>query len=97
MPITPHTKIEELPQFLTVEEWRTFMRISRSLAYDLIRRGIVPAIRWGRTVRIPREAVWKYLNQDGHAENGNATTGGQPRVARDTSAQRQAIDNGAEK
>src|SRR5215475_7220737 len=46
MPITPHTRIEDLPQFLTVEEWRTFMRIGRSSAYDLIRQGLVPVIRW---------------------------------------------------
>jgi excisionase family DNA binding protein len=96
MSITPHTKIEDLPQFLTVEEWRTFMRIGRSSAYELIRRGIVPAIRWGRTLRIPREAVRKYVNQDGYAENGNATLGGQPRVAQDASPRRQALNNGAE-
>jgi excisionase family DNA binding protein len=96
MPITPHTRVEELPQFLTVEEWRTLMRISRSLAYDLIRRGIVPAVRWGRTVRIPREAVQKYVNQDGYAENGNATPGDQPRVARERLARRQALNHGAE-
>jgi hypothetical protein len=50
MPITPHTKIEDLPQFLTVEEWLTFIRIGRSSAYELIRQGLVPGIRWGRTV-----------------------------------------------
>jgi excisionase family DNA binding protein len=61
MPITLHTKIEELPQFLTVEEWRTFMRIGRSSAYDLIRQGILPVIRWGRTVRISREAVMGFI------------------------------------
>ena len=80
MPITPHTKIEDLPQFLTVEEWRTFMRIGRSSAYDLIRRGLVPAIRWGRTVRIPVEAVRKCVNQEGQAKDGSATPGDQPRV-----------------
>jgi excisionase family DNA binding protein len=95
--VTPQTPLEELPQFLTVEEWRTFMRIGRSSAYDLIRQGFVPSVRWGRVVRIPREAVRKYLTQDGYAENGNATPGDQPRMARDTSVRRQALNDGAEK
>ncbi len=93
--VTPRTPLEDLPQFLTVEEWRTFMRIGRSSAYDLIRQGIVPVIRWGRTVRIPREAVQKCVNQDGKTE-GSATPGDQPVVARDTSARRRALNDGAE-
>jgi excisionase family DNA binding protein len=75
MPITPHTQIEDLPQFLTVEEWRTFMRIGRSSAYDLIRRGLVPAIRWGRTVRISREVVMRFVDREGQPGNSNASGG----------------------
>jgi excisionase family DNA binding protein len=71
--VTPQTPLEDLPQFLTVEELRAFLRIGRSSAYDLIRRGIMPAIRWGRTVRIPREAVMKFLDREG--QNGNAPDG----------------------
>jgi excisionase family DNA binding protein len=74
MSITPHTKVEELPQFLTVEEWRTFMRLGRSSAYELIRRGLVPTIRWGRAIRISREVVVKYVNREGHATSVDETT-----------------------
>jgi len=73
MPITPHTTIEELPQLLTVEEWRTFMRISRSSAYDLIRQGILPVIRLGRTVRISREAVMRFVGCEGQATSVDET------------------------
>ena len=93
--VTPQTPLEDLPQFLTVEEWRTFMRIGRSSAYDLIRQGLVPVVRWGRTLRIPRGAVWKFVNQDGLIENG-VTLGDQPRMAQDTSARGQARNDGAE-
>jgi excisionase family DNA binding protein len=72
--VTPHTPIEDLPQFLTVEEWRTFMRLGRSSAYDLVRRGIVPVVRWGRTVRIPRQAVMECVNRESQAENSNAAS-----------------------
>jgi len=75
MPITPHTKIEELPQVLTDEEWRTFMRIGRSSAYDLIRQGILPVIRLGRTVRISREAVMRFVDREGRGGNDNASDG----------------------
>jgi excisionase family DNA binding protein len=75
MPITPHTKIEELPQFLTVEERRTFMGIGRSSAYDLIRQGILPVIRLGRTVRISREAVVRFIDDEGRGVYDNASDG----------------------
>jgi excisionase family DNA binding protein len=79
--VTPQTPLEDLPQFLTVEEWRTLMRIGRSTAYDLIRQGVLPAIRWGRVVRIPREAVAKYVNREGSCQNSDATSGSEPEVA----------------
>jgi excisionase family DNA binding protein len=79
--VTPQTSLEDLPQFLTVEEWRTLMRIGRSTAYDLIRQGALPVVRWGRTVRIPREAVMKYVNREGQAKNNGATSGSEPEVA----------------
>jgi excisionase family DNA binding protein len=72
MIVTPQTPLEDLPQFLTVEEWRIFMRIGRSSAYDLIRRGVVPAVKWGRTVRISREAVMRFVNREGRDRNNNA-------------------------
>jgi excisionase family DNA binding protein len=68
--VTPQTPLEDLPPSLTVEEWRIFMRIGRSSAYDLIRRGLVPAIRWGRSVRIPVEAVRRCVMQEGEAKDG---------------------------
>jgi excisionase family DNA binding protein len=64
---TPQTPLEDLPQFLTVEEWRTFMRIGRSSAYDLIRQGILPVIRLGGTVRISRESVVRYVTENRNA------------------------------
>jgi excisionase family DNA binding protein len=73
--VTPQTPLEDLPQFLTVEEWRTFMRIGRSSAYDLIRRGLVPVIRWGRSVRISREVVMRLVDRERQPGNSNASGG----------------------
>ncbi|SRR6266511_5695444 len=75
MKVTPQTPIEDLPQFLTVEEWYIFMRIGRSSAYDLIRQGIVPSVRFGRTLRIPKEGVLRFISGEHRPET--ATPAGQ--------------------
>jgi excisionase family DNA binding protein len=73
--VTPQMPLEDLPQFLTVEEWRTFMRIGRSSAYALIRQGILPVVRLGRTVRISREDVMRFVDREGQPGNSNAPGG----------------------
>ena len=62
MEITRYTPVGELPELLDVEEFRTWLGIGRSLAYDMLRRHEVPAIKIGRLVRIPRSALidWPY-------------------------------------
>ncbi|MFZ5769771.1 MAG: helix-turn-helix domain-containing protein [Bacillota bacterium] len=48
---------EELPQFLTVEEAARLLRLKRSTAYELVRRGFIPSIRLGRFIRVPRDRL----------------------------------------
>ena len=60
-PVTRHTAFEDLPQFLTVDEFRVFVGIGRSTVYDLLRRGQLPHRRFGRVVRIPKNALRPYL------------------------------------
>lgn len=59
--VSRHTPPELLPQFLSVEEFRAFIGIGRSTAYDMLRRGAIPSIRLGRVVRIPREGLLREL------------------------------------
>jgi excisionase family DNA binding protein len=54
------------PLVLTVEEAARELRIGRSAAYDAVRRGELPAIRIGRSLRIPRHRLVGMLeNGDG--------------------------------
>jgi excisionase family DNA binding protein len=63
-----HTSaVEDLPNFLTVEEAAAILRIGRTAAYELARRYLatggaegLPVIRVGRQLRVPRAAleVW---------------------------------------
>lgn len=55
------TRLEDLPDVLTVLEFAEVMRIGRNSAYEAVRRGDVSAVRIGRRVVIPRAAVFALL------------------------------------
>lgn len=50
---------------LTVEEVAQLLRISRTSAYEGVRSGYIPAVRIGRSLRIPRSAIDAMLNVTG--------------------------------
>lgn len=45
------------PAVLTVEEAAKLLRIGRTAAYEAARRGELPVIRLGRTLRVPRHRL----------------------------------------
>ncbi len=61
---------------LTVKEASALLRISRNLAYDLVARGEIPAIRLGRVIRVPRASLDQWVGsealgeRDGSSEDG---------------------------
>ena len=58
---TDHGRPEELPLLLTVEELARTLRISRTMAYELVNRANFPAVRIGRAIRVPRDALLRWL------------------------------------
>jgi excisionase family DNA binding protein len=58
----------ESPQltFLTVQEVADLMRVSSMTVYRMVHSGDIPAIRFGRSFRIPRSAVVALM---GHASS----------------------------
>ena len=48
-------------KFLTVAEVATAMRVSKLTVYRLVHGGELPAIRVGRSFRVPEQAVHDYL------------------------------------
>lgn len=44
-------------QFMTVTEVADMMRVSRMTVYRMIHAGDLPAVRFGRSYRVPLEAV----------------------------------------
>lgn len=50
-------------QFLTVAEVASVMRVSKMTVYRLVHAGTLPAVRVGRSFRVPEQAVHDYLEQ----------------------------------
>jgi excisionase family DNA binding protein len=48
-------------RFLTVAEVASIMRVSKMTVYRMVHAGELPAIRVGRSFRVPEDAVHKYL------------------------------------
>ncbi|MFI9451142.1 MULTISPECIES: helix-turn-helix domain-containing protein [unclassified Amycolatopsis] len=62
----PQNKKDDLPsvgqvQFLTVAEVATLMRVSKMTVYRLVHSGELPAVRVGKSFRVPEKAVHEYL------------------------------------
>lgn len=49
------------PRFLTVAEVADEMRVSRMTVYRLVHSGEIPAVRVGKSFRVPVEALQHYL------------------------------------
>jgi excisionase family DNA binding protein len=48
-------------QFLTVAEVAKMMRVSKMTVYRLVHSGDLPAVRVGKSFRVPEQAVHTYL------------------------------------
>ena len=57
--IDRRTPVAELPEFLSPEEFRRYMDLSRSTVYELLRRDEIPHCKFGRCIRIPKSALEK--------------------------------------
>lgn len=61
--------LEALPAFLTVEEVAYILRLSRTTAYEYVRQGIIPSVRLGRFIRVPKAKIAEMAGL-GREENG---------------------------
>ncbi|MEU4234397.1 helix-turn-helix domain-containing protein [Nonomuraea sp. NPDC026600] len=50
-------------RFLTVAEVATVLRVSKMTVYRLLHSGELPAIRVGRSFRVPEPAVHDYMRE----------------------------------
>ena len=53
--------LEQYKDVLTVKELREVLPASRKKTYDLLREGVVPSFRLGRTIYVPKEALIDFI------------------------------------
>jgi excisionase family DNA binding protein len=62
-------------RFLTVAEVAEIMRVSKMTVYRLVHNGDLPAVRVGRSFRVPEAAVDAYLRGSYVEHDPRAETG----------------------
>lgn len=51
----------DLPEVMTVQEVAKYLRLKRSTAYELVKQGVIPSIKLGRQIRVPKSGLKKML------------------------------------
>lgn len=54
----------DMPRFLTVAEVAEAMRVSKMTVYRMVHAGDLPAVRMGRSFRVPQKAVEDLVNKE---------------------------------
>lgn len=57
-------------EYLTVDEIRNYLNISKSAAYDLTHRKDFPICRFGGTLRTPRKPFLQWVSTKTHLPTG---------------------------
>jgi excisionase family DNA binding protein len=60
-------------RLLKPAEIAEILQVSRALAYSLLQRGEIPAVRIGTVVRVRRIDLEKYINEKAHQTNQDKT------------------------
>ena len=66
--MTRHTRLDDLPEFLTPDEARIVLSLGRGTNYELLKNGSLDSIRFGRVIRIHKASIVKMSN--GHMKDG---------------------------
>jgi excisionase family DNA binding protein len=53
---------EDIPDILTVKEMASFLKIGITKSYELCRIEGFPSINFGKKIRIPKEALQTWIN-----------------------------------
>ncbi|MCA3748993.1 MAG: helix-turn-helix domain-containing protein [Rubrobacter sp.] len=61
---------EHQHEWLKVPEVAEVLRIARSRAYELVADGEIPAVKIGRSVRVSRKALYRWLEDQRYVDVG---------------------------
>lgn len=54
---------QSLPLVMKVDEVAAVLRVGLAAAYQLVREGTLPAVKVGRSLRVPSSAVLRFLDR----------------------------------
>ena len=63
----------DTPTFLTAVDVAHKLKISKALSYRLVTEGKLPAVRFGRTVRISPESLESFIAENSSEKNPEPT------------------------
>jgi len=63
MPVDTLSDVRTLPPVLTMQDVQDYLGISRPKTYELAHTRGFPAVRFGRAIRVPREAFMRWLER----------------------------------
>jgi excisionase family DNA binding protein len=55
--------VEDLPAILNMQQVQILLRVSRPKVYELANTAGFPAVRIGRAIRVPREALLRWIEE----------------------------------
>jgi len=61
---------ENYSDVVTVEQLAEMLKIGRNTAYELVRANIIPSVRIGRGIRIPKQTIIKYITNQNIGKDG---------------------------
>ncbi len=70
MAIATVVNVDGLPAVLTLRHVQDVLGISRPKVYELAHTRGFPVVRFGRAIRVPREAFLRWLDQQTGVEEG---------------------------
>ena len=59
-----YTHYDQLPLILSVDELANILGIGRNTAYDLIRCGRIRSVRIGHKIKIPKDSLLEFLQEN---------------------------------
>jgi excisionase family DNA binding protein len=68
----PMSTPELRPMLLTVKDLEAELQLGRTRTYELVRSGKIPVLRIGRVVRIPREALRRWVEAQASGPGGES-------------------------
>ena len=67
---------QQYPDMLTVQQMAQALNIGRTKAYQMVRNGTIASLAFGRSIRIPKSALWAVVPRTKECAGNDCHEGG---------------------